>query len=282
MRDRLVRYVAAELGDPGGVLIADETGFLKTGAARPACSGSTPGRRGRSRTARSGYSWPTRSRPPGRGCWWTGSCTSRGRGRSDRGPVRPAGIREDVTFATKPELARAMIGRVRIWGCRSPGSPPTRPTATTASCASGWKRARSRTWSRWPATRCPGRGRKTIRADRLAAQVPGRGWQRLLRRAGSQGRPLYDWALISLDPRGQPGWRWLLIRRSLTTGELAFYRCYAPGHVPARHPGQSRRNAVDHRREACAPRGALLYSRLSREELGGRFLGLMAYLAPKG
>jgi hypothetical protein len=32
----------------------------------------------------------------------------------------------------------------------------------------------------------------------------------------------------------------------------------------------------------CAPRGALLYPRLSREELGGRFLGRMAYPKPKG
>jgi hypothetical protein len=31
-----------------------------------------------------------------------------------------------------------------------------------------------------------------------------------------------------------------------------------------------------------APRGALSYSRFSREELEGRFLGLMAYLDPKG
>jgi transposase len=31
-----------------------------------------------------------------------------------------------------------------------------------------------------------------------------------------------------------------------------------------------------------APRGALSYPRFSREELGGRFLGLMAYLDPKG
>ena len=31
-----------------------------------------------------------------------------------------------------------------------------------------------------------------------------------------------------------------------------------------------------------APRGALLYPRLSREELGGSSLGLMAYLDPKG
>jgi hypothetical protein len=33
---------------------------------------------------------------------------------------------------------------------------------------------------------------------------------------------------------------------------------------------------------SAAPRGALLYPRHSREELGGRFLGLMAYLDPKG
>jgi SRSO17 transposase len=31
VRDALGRYVAAELGDPGGVLIADETGFEKSG-----------------------------------------------------------------------------------------------------------------------------------------------------------------------------------------------------------------------------------------------------------
>src|SRR5262249_41876445 len=32
----------------------------------------------------------------------------------------------------------------------------------------------------------------------------------------------------------------------------------------------------------CAPRSASLYPRRNREELGGRFLGLMAYPAPKG
>ena len=32
----------------------------------------------------------------------------------------------------------------------------------------------------------------------------------------------------------------------------------------------------------CAPRGASLYPRRSRDELGGRFVGLMAYLDPKG
>ena len=31
VRDALRRYVAAHLGDPGGVLVADETGFMKKG-----------------------------------------------------------------------------------------------------------------------------------------------------------------------------------------------------------------------------------------------------------
>jgi hypothetical protein len=34
--------------------------------------------------------------------------------------------------------------------------------------------------------------------------------------------------------------------------------------------------------DLSAPRGALSYPRCSREELGGRFLGRMAYLDPKG
>jgi hypothetical protein len=36
---------------------------------------------------------------------------------------------------------------------------------------------------------------------------------------------------VTIDP-GKPGCRWLLIRRNRRTAELAFYRCYCPGHVP--------------------------------------------------
>ncbi len=39
---------------------------------------------------------------------------------------------------------------------------------------------------------------------------------------------------------------------------------------------------IDVHKDMTAPRGALLYSRFSREEFGGRFLGLMPYLNPKG
>ncbi len=57
-----------------------------------------------------------------------------------------------------------------------------------------------------------------------------------------------------------------------------FTRCSPtpPGHAgtPPRTAGSSMKHS--------APRGALPYPQLSWGELGGRFLGLMAYLAPKG
>lgn len=40
--------------------------------------------------------------------------------------------------------------------------------------------------------------------------------------------------------------------------------------------------SVDAKKKESAPRGTLSYPRLSREEFGGTFLGLMAYLDPKG
>ena len=46
-----------------------------------------------------------------------------------------------------------------------------------------------------------------------------------------KGHRYYDWALISIGP-ASPGHRWLLIRRNHRTREPAFYRCYAPRHVP--------------------------------------------------
>jgi SRSO17 transposase len=76
-------------------------------------------------------------------------------------------------------------------------------------------------------------GKRKYRADVLAARIPARGWQRYSAGPGAKGHRYHDWALISLDnPDEQPGYRWLLIRRSLSAGELAYYRCYAPRHVP--------------------------------------------------
>ena len=58
VRDDLRGYVMEHLGGADGVLVVDETGFLKKGNKSVGCSGSTAARRGGSRTLRLGYSWP--------------------------------------------------------------------------------------------------------------------------------------------------------------------------------------------------------------------------------
>ena len=67
-------------------------------------------------------------------------------------------------------------------------------------------------------------------ADTLAASVPRGGWQRLSAGPGAKGQRYYHWALITLT--AQAGHHWLLNRRHLHHGELAFYRCYSPTLVP--------------------------------------------------
>jgi hypothetical protein len=68
----------------------------------------------------------------------------------------------------------------------------------------------------------------------LVRRLPKRAWQRLSAGKGAKGHRFYDWAWIRLaGGHDEPfGHRWLLVRRHRRTGELAFYRCYAPGQVP--------------------------------------------------
>src|SRR3954466_14230884 len=79
-------------------------------------------------------------------------------------------------------------------------------------------------------------------AARIAAELPEHALQVRSAGAGAHGPRRYAWAWIALHPRAaasarrdaagpqqQPGGEWsLLVRRNLSTGELAFYRCYAP------------------------------------------------------
>ena len=109
-RDAVRRYVAARLGDPAAVLVADETGFLKKGKMSAGVARQYTGTAGRVENCQVGvflaYAAPGGSRAlidrelylPEK---WT----------SDRDRCRAAGIGDDVPFATKPALAQKMIGR---------------------------------------------------------------------------------------------------------------------------------------------------------------------------
>jgi len=66
VRDEARDYLVERIGNPAGVLIADETGFAKKGRASAGCSGSIAARWAAPTTARSGCSWPTPRRTVGR------------------------------------------------------------------------------------------------------------------------------------------------------------------------------------------------------------------------
>lgn len=73
-------------------------------------------------------------------------------------------------------------------------------------------------------------GAGRVRADALVKKVPKRAWQKLSAGRGAKGQRFYDWAVVDLV-ESMPGSHQLLIRRSRTTGELAYYRCHST--VPA-------------------------------------------------
>jgi hypothetical protein len=142
----------------------------------------------------------------------------------DPGLCVQAGIPDDTKFATKPQLAQQMIERAI-----AAGLPFGWFTADEAYGDNGplrdWLEEQQVAYA--VAVSCdhrvPAGAGQTIRADRLAAKVPARGWHRMSCGPGSKGERLYDWALAAA---GQC--RHLLIRRSLTSGELACYWCWCP------------------------------------------------------
>ena len=230
VRDDIRGYVVEHLGDPGAVLVVDETGDLKKGAATAGVQRQYTGTAGRiensqvavylSYSAPGGHALIDRELYLPRS--WTG----------DPGRCQAAGIPASAEFAMKPALAKKMIART-----------------VKAKAPFGWVAGDEvygcntalRTWleeegiSYVLAVSCdhhlPAGAGKTISADALAARLPRHAWQKLSAGPGAKGHRCYDWAWATVTT-GQPGGRWLLLRRNRRTRELAYYRCWAPHPVP--------------------------------------------------
>jgi SRSO17 transposase len=229
VRDDLCGYVLSNLGDPAGVVVADETGFLKKGTMSAGVQRQYSGTAGRIENCQLGV-FLTYMSPAGRALidrelylptTWT----------DDRNRCAGAGIGQDVKFATKPELARRMLERLLARHGRA--AVPW----FTADEAYG-DNPGLRSWldeqdlNYVMAVSCDARFATPTgprRADELAASAPQRGWQRLSCGPGSKGHRLYDWLLV--DPGADE--HLLLVRRSITKpSELAYYICHNRTPVP--------------------------------------------------
>src|SRR4051794_31622165 len=214
VRDELRDYVVERLG-AGGVLIVDETGFVKKGSRSAGVARQYTGTTGKIDNCQIGgflaYATPAGRALIDRELYLPKVWTDDGEG------ARAAGIGDDVDFATKPELARRMLPRaleagvpagwltadeiygqdkrLRVW-CEQHDLPYVLATRSNDTVATvDWRQRR-------------------VRA--LIAELPAETWQRCSAGAGAHGQRLYDWARVELLAGFDPGWtRWALARRTI-------------------------------------------------------------------
>jgi SRSO17 transposase len=231
-RDALARYVVSAMGDPAAVLAVDETGFLKKGRMSAGVARMYTGTAGRVENCQVGV-FAAYVTPDGGRALIDRELYLPEKWTDDRDRCRKAGVGDGVAFATKPELAWAMIARARQAGVPFAwvagdevygGNPKLRGRLEEAAIPYVMATACSDTIPL---------AAGGMRADGALALVPEDGWQRLSCADGSKGPRLYDWALIGTAEG--PGHH-LLVRRSLQPGEkgtveLAYFRCWSPRPV---------------------------------------------------
>jgi SRSO17 transposase len=140
-------------------------------------------------------------------------------------------------FATKPQLAGALLDRAQSLGIRA--------AFVAGDEVYGGRELRRGIRQREMGyvlavranhTVSTGSGR-TVTAAAAAGLIPARAWQRMRTGSGTKGTRHYDWAMLEVTSDDTPdghdaGHSVLLARRHRYTGQLSFYRCWTPGPVP--------------------------------------------------
>ena len=237
VRDDLRACVVEHLGDPDGVLVVDETGFLKKGAKSCGVARQYSGTAGRIENCQIGV--------------FLGYASSQGRAGIDRALYlrkvwaedatrrTEAHVPEEIAFRTKPQLALEMIERAleaevparwvvadEVYG--SDGKLRRALEARDQAYVLAVKRSEKPTT--WPPDAPPGQ----VAVAEVAAGLQADAWVRLSCGAGAQGERIYDWACVPLRPALREGWvHALLLRRHPTDlDEVASYLVYAPVGTP--------------------------------------------------
>ena len=228
VRDELHTYSIQHLGDPHGVLVLDETGFLKKGRHSAGVARQYSGTVGKVDNCQIGvflsYASPLGYVLLDRELYLPQEWTS------DRERCRQAGIPEDRRFATKPQLAQQMLARAFAAGVPA--------TWVTGASVYGDHRPLRRWLEAQPQAyvlavsgkEYVGLGAQQRQVKTLLASLPVEGWTRLSAGDGAKGPRWYDWCWVSLADPVDPTWRrWLLVRRSLSEpADLTAYVVFAP------------------------------------------------------
>lgn len=257
--DKVRDYVVEALGDRSGVLVVDETGFVKKGKHSVGVNRQYSGTAGRIENSQIGVFVAYASRygqalidrqlylPEA----WA----------SDPARRKAASVPEKVEFATKPAIARAMLAK-----------------ALDAGIACAWVLADAVYGSDYRLRRMlEERGQHYVLAVRsnqairmlspefafaetdpaqMAAALSPADWRTHPAGEGTKGLRLYDWARVPLLWDTEPGFkRWVLIRRSRADPEeMAYYFAYASADTPSWNSRVQRACAGPSRNASCAPR----------------------------
>jgi SRSO17 transposase len=234
VRDDLREYVVEHLGEEdSGMLIVDETGFLKKGKKSVGVARQYTGTAGKKENAQVGV--------------FLAYASKKGAAFVDRSLYLPrewtedlerraeAGVPQKIRFATKGELAKEILRRAF-----EAGMPARWVVADTVyGTARGlreWLEEQGRSYVlAVPATKGIYHEGRQRQARSLVKDLPDDGWARASAGAGSKGDRLYDWACVSLpEPEAAGAGRWLLMRRSISDPtELAYFLAYGPRETPA-------------------------------------------------
>jgi SRSO17 transposase len=227
VRDDLTAYILEELGDPNGVLVVDETGFLKKGSHSVGVQRQYSGTAGRVENCQIGV-FMTYAGQHGRALMDRELYLPR-EWSADRAQRQATKIPEHIDFKTKPQLAQQMIERAMaahvpfawITGDEVYGDNRGLRVWLEQNDLHFVLAVRSNqhVW-----TECL--RQETV--AQLGNAVTQEDWQTLSAGDGTKGPRWYDWVRVRLLSWQMPGERWLLLRRSRTDGKLAYYVGYVP------------------------------------------------------
>jgi SRSO17 transposase len=174
VRDDLRAYVVEHLGDPGAVLVLDETGFVKKGARSAGVQRQYSGTAGRVENCRVGVFLGYAGRH-GRALIDRALCLPGG-WAGDPGRRAGAGVPAEVAFATEPKLGLRMLGRAP-----DAGVPCAWVTGDSVYGADRTLRRRieARGGLGYVLAVTSGQRLGGRRVDDWAAKVPPEGWHRL-------------------------------------------------------------------------------------------------------
>lgn len=227
LRDEIRDYSIHYLDDGQSILSVDETGFLKKGKKSVGVARQYSGTAGRIENCQVGV--------------FLSYSSTRGRTLIDRdlyipqawfedkGRCKEAGIPEEITFKTKPELAKHLLHRAfehgvkatwvvgdEVYGCftlrrwlESQQQPYVLAVASNYYVAHGLQQHK---------------------VSDLLKSVSKNTWKKCSVGKGTKGERYYYWHRIQLNSDSPAGWhRWLVFRRSIKDSQsVAFYIAYSP------------------------------------------------------